>query len=60
MVLAIFIEDHPRNFPVKICQNPSTGLRKETVDFFLALAAILFNAAEPFEHCGLSTQRTFI
>ena len=55
MVLAIFIEDHPRNFPVKICQNPSTGLRKETVDFFLALAAILFNAAEPFEHCGLST-----
>ena len=43
----------PKEHSCELCQNPSTGLRKDVVLIFfldfLALAAILFNGAEWFE-----------
>ena len=53
IVRAILVESYPRNFPVKLFQNLSTILEEEVVlsffFLFIALAAILFNEAEPFE-----------
>ena len=49
---AILLECYTRNISVKIFQNLLIGLAEEVVYFFflfIALAAILFNGAEPFE-----------
>ena len=51
-VLAILVDSHLRNIPVKLFQNLSTDLAEEVVKslfLFIALAAILFSAAEFFE-----------
>ena len=50
--LAILVDRHLRNIPVKLFQNPSINLVAEVVKslfLFIALAAILFNVAEFFE-----------
>ena len=50
--LAILVDSHLRNIPVKLFQNLSTDLAEEVVKslfLFIALAAILFNVAESFE-----------
>ena len=50
MLWAILIDSHLRNIPVNFYQKLSTDLAAEVVkSLFIALAAILFNAAEPFE-----------
>ena len=51
-VLAISVDGHLRNIPVKLFQNLSTNLAEEVIKcffLFIALAAILFNVAESFE-----------
>ena len=51
-VLAILVDSHLRNIPVKLFQNLSTDLAEEVVKsifLIIALAAILFNAAQFFE-----------
>ena len=50
--LSNLVDNHLRNIPVKLFQNLSTDLAEEVVKslfLFIALAAILFNVAEPFE-----------
>ena len=50
-ILAILVEGHLRNIPVKLFQNPFSGLGGDVVlrfFYFLALVAILFSGAEPF------------
>ena len=52
MVVAILVDSHLRNIPVKFFQNLSTDSAEEVVKslfLFIALAAILFNIAESFE-----------
>ena len=47
-ILAILVDSHLRNIPVKLFQNLSTELAEEVVKglfLFIALAAILFNVA---------------
>ena len=48
---AISVDSHLRNILVKLFQNLSTDLAEVVKSLFLiiALAAILFNVAEPFE-----------
>ena len=51
-VWAISVDSHLGNIPVKLFQNLSTDLEAEVVEslfLFIALTAILFNVAEPFE-----------
>ena len=51
-IWAILVEGHPRNKPVKLFQNLSIDIAEEVIKslfLFIALAAILFNAAESFE-----------
>ena len=46
------VDSHLRNIPVKLFQKLSTDLAEEVVKslfLFIALVAILFNVAEPFE-----------
>ena len=46
--LSNLVDSHLRNIPVKLFQNLSTDLAEEVVKsifLFIALAAILFNAA---------------
>ena len=42
-ILAILVEGHSRNIPIKLFQNPLTGYF-----LFLALVAILFSGTKPF------------
>ena len=52
LFLAILVNSHLRNIPVKLFQNLSTDLVEEVVKslfLFTALAAILFNVEELFE-----------
>ena len=47
------VDSHLRNIPVKLFQNLSTDLAEEVIKslfLFIALAAILFNIVERFEH----------
>ena len=51
-VKAILVDSHLRNIPVKLFQNLSNDLAEEvfkSLFLFIALAAILFNVAKPFE-----------
>ena len=46
------VNSHLRTIPVKLFKNLSTELAEEVVKslfLFIALAAILFNVADPFE-----------
>ena len=50
--LSISVDSHLRNIPEKLFQNLSIDSAEEVVNclfLFIALAAILFNVAEPFE-----------
>ena len=50
-ILAILVEGRQRNIHVKLFRNRPIGLGEDVVlrvFLFLALAAILFNGAEPF------------
>ena len=52
MILAILVDSHLRNIPVKLFQNLSTDLAEEVIKslfLFIALATILFNVAKSFE-----------
>ena len=51
-VWAVLVDSHLRNIPVKLFQNLSSDLAAEVVKslfLLIALAAILFNIAEPFK-----------
>ena len=50
--LAILVEGHKRTISKKLFQNQATGQGGDVllkIFLFLALVAILFNGAEPFE-----------
>ena len=52
MVLAILVDSHLRNIPVKLFQNLSTDLAEECIKssfLFIALAAIFSHIAVSFE-----------
>ena len=48
------MEGHPRNIPVILFQNPSTGIAEMVLTFFLfiALVAILFHRVDRLSNIG--------